>query len=92
MSAGLIYAATGCLLFVLGLGGVLLLKALLRRVAHAGLAAFSAWRVTFRLLTTLCSPDPCLARAGPRLLPIGQSDCAGRAKASCNPLQARGEP
>jgi multicomponent Na+:H+ antiporter subunit C len=32
MSAGLIYAAAGCLLFVLGLGGVVLLDHLLRRI------------------------------------------------------------
>jgi multicomponent Na+:H+ antiporter subunit C len=32
MSAGLIYAAAGCLLFVLGLGGIVLLDHLLRRI------------------------------------------------------------
>lgn len=58
MSAGLIYAATGCLLFVLGLGGVLLLKALLRRILAFNLMGSGAFLVLVGLAQRDGTPDP----------------------------------
>lgn len=58
MSTGLIYAATGCLLFVLGLGGVLLLKALLRRILAFNLMGSGAFLVLVGLAQRDGTPDP----------------------------------
>lgn len=58
MSAGIIYAATGCLLFVGGLGGVLLLKALLRRILAFNLMGSGAFLVLVGLAQREGSPDP----------------------------------
>ncbi|PKO35475.1 MAG: Na+/H+ antiporter subunit C [Betaproteobacteria bacterium HGW-Betaproteobacteria-7] len=58
MSSGLIFAATGCLLFVLGLGGVLLLKALLRRILAFNLMGSGAFLVLVGLAQRDGTPDP----------------------------------
>jgi multicomponent Na+:H+ antiporter subunit C len=58
MSSGLIFAATGCLLFVLGLGGTLLLKALLRRILAFNLMGSGAFLVLVGLAQRDGTPDP----------------------------------
>jgi len=58
MTPGLIYAVTGCLLFVLGLGGVLLLKALLRRILAFNLMGSGAFLVLVGLAQRDGTPDP----------------------------------
>lgn len=58
MSTGLIYAAAGCLLFVLGLGGTLLLKALLRRILAFNLMGSGAFLVLVGLAQRNGTPDP----------------------------------
>lgn len=58
MTSGLIYAATGCLLFVLGLGGVLLLKALLRRILAFNLMGSGAFLVLVGLAQRNGTADP----------------------------------
>lgn len=58
MSSALLYAATGCLLFVLGLGGVLLLRQLLRRILAFNLMGSGAFLVLVGLAQRHGIADP----------------------------------
>ncbi len=58
MSSGLLYAATGCLIFVLGLGGVMLLDHLLRRILAFNLMGSGAFLVLVGLAQRNGTPDP----------------------------------
>ena len=58
MSAGLLYAIAGCLIFVLGLGGVLLLRHLLRRILAFNLMGSGTFLVFVGLAQRDGTPDP----------------------------------
>ena len=58
MTPGLIYAAAGCLLFVLGLGGVILISHLLRRILAFNLMGSGAFLVLVGLAQRNGVPDP----------------------------------
>ena len=58
MTPGLIYAAAGCLLFVLGLGGVILISHLLRRILAFNLMGSGAFLVLVGLAQRDGTPDP----------------------------------
>lgn len=58
MSNGLLFAAVGCLLLVLGMGGVLLLDHLLRRILAFNLMGSGIFLVLVGLAQRSGSPDP----------------------------------
>jgi len=58
MSSGLLFAATGCLIFALGLGGVMLLDHLLRRILAFNLMGSGAFLVLVGLAQRDGTPDP----------------------------------
>lgn len=58
MSSGLLFAATGCLLLVLGLGGILLLDHLLRRILAFNLMGSGIFLVLVGLAQRSGRPDP----------------------------------
>jgi len=58
MSSGLLFAGTGCLLLVLGLGGILLLGHLLRRILAFNLMGSGIFLVLVGLAQRNGRPDP----------------------------------
>ena len=58
MPSGLLYAVVGCLLFVFGLGGVLLLDHLLRRILAFNLMGSGTFLVLVGLAQRDVTPDP----------------------------------
>ena len=58
MTSGLLYAVVGCLLFVFGLGGVLLLDHLLRRILAFNLMGSGAFLVLVGLAQRYDVADP----------------------------------
>ncbi len=58
MSSGLLFAGVGCLLLVLGLGGILLLEHLLRRILAFNLMGSGIFLVLVGLAQRSGRPDP----------------------------------
>jgi multicomponent Na+:H+ antiporter subunit C len=58
MSSGLLFAIVGCLLFVFGLGGVILLDHLLRRILAFNLMGSGTFLVLVGLAQRDGTPDP----------------------------------
>lgn len=58
MSSGLLFAGTGCLLLLLGLGGILLLEHLLRRILAFNLMGSGIFLVLVGLAQRSGRPDP----------------------------------
>jgi len=58
MSSGLLFAVVGCLLFVMGLGGIILLDHLLRRILAFNLLGSGIFLVLVGLAQRSGRPDP----------------------------------